>query len=93
MCIRDSTHTVQTLEKLRFEVLENPAYSPNLSPSDYHLFGHLKGQYILQKPRSEGSGAYVACCVAKKLFSEGIRKLVQHWAKCIGKQGDYVEKS
>ncbi|PNF15535.1 hypothetical protein B7P43_G16529, partial [Cryptotermes secundus] len=27
-----------------------------------------------------------------KTFSEGIRKLVQRWTKCVEKQGDYVEK-
>jgi len=25
-------------------------------------------------------------------FLEGIRKLVDRWAKCVAKQGDYVEK-
>ena len=28
----------------------------------------------------------------KTFFSEGIKKLVQRWKKCIEKQGDYVEK-
>jgi hypothetical protein len=28
----------------------------------------------------------------KTFFSEGIKKLVQQWKKCIEKQGDYVEK-
>ena len=32
-------HTLQTLVKLGFTVLEHPAYSPDLAPSDYHLFG------------------------------------------------------
>ena len=35
-------HTVETPKKLNFEVLEHPPYSPELSPSDYHLFGPLK---------------------------------------------------
>ena len=35
-------HTLQTLEKLGFTVLEHPAYSPDLAPSDYHIFVHLK---------------------------------------------------
>ena len=35
-------HTFQTLEKLGFMVLEHPAYSPDLVPSDYHLLVHLK---------------------------------------------------
>ena len=28
----------------------------------------------------------------KTFYSEGIKKLVQRWKKCTGKQGDYVEK-
>jgi hypothetical protein len=28
--------------KLGFEVLDHPAYSPDLVPSDYHLFGPLQ---------------------------------------------------
>jgi hypothetical protein len=28
----------------------------------------------------------------KTFFMEGICKLVDRWTKCIGKEGDYVEK-
>ena len=28
----------------------------------------------------------------KTFFSEGIKKLVQRWKKCVETQGDYVEK-
>jgi hypothetical protein len=28
----------------------------------------------------------------KTFFSEGIQKLVQHWTRHVGKQGDCVEK-
>ena len=34
--------TIETINKLGFEVLEHPAYSPDLAPSDYHLFAPLK---------------------------------------------------
>jgi len=37
-----ASHTVETINHLGFEVLEHPAYSPDLTPSDYHLFGPLK---------------------------------------------------
>ena len=38
----------------------------------------------------EGSGTCVARCSAKNIFfSEGIKKLVQRWKKCIEKQGCY----
>jgi hypothetical protein len=29
--------------KLKWDVLPYPPYSPDLSPSDYHLFGPMKG--------------------------------------------------
>ena len=34
--------TINTIRQLNWEVLEHPAYSPNLTPSDFHLFGPLK---------------------------------------------------
>ncbi|UYV79664.1 hypothetical protein LAZ67_18000215 [Cordylochernes scorpioides] len=37
-----SCKTVSTIIKLGFEVLEHPAFSPDLAPSDYSLFGLLK---------------------------------------------------
>jgi len=37
-----AAHTVETLQKLKFQVLAHPPYSPDLTPSDYHLFGPLK---------------------------------------------------
>ena len=33
--------TVQTLSELQYETLPHPPYSPDLSPTDYHLFRHL----------------------------------------------------
>ena len=35
-------HTDEMLQKLKFEVVAHPPYSPDLAPSDYHLFGPLK---------------------------------------------------
>jgi len=34
--------TVDTLHDLKFEVLKHPPYSPDLAPSDFHLFGPMK---------------------------------------------------
>jgi histone-lysine N-methyltransferase SETMAR len=34
--------TVETIQKLNFELLPHPVYSPDLAPSDYRLFGSLK---------------------------------------------------
>jgi hypothetical protein len=34
--------TLETLWKLKWEVMEHPAHSPDFVPSDFHLFGQLK---------------------------------------------------
>ena len=34
--------TINTILQLNWEVLEHPAYSPDLAPSDFHLFGPLR---------------------------------------------------
>jgi len=41
-CLHTAAHTLETLKQLKWEAMEHPAYSPNLVPSDFHLFGPLK---------------------------------------------------
>ena len=91
-----ASQTVETINHLGFEVLEHPAYSPDLAPSDYHLFGRLKNAL---RDRRFSMDIEVREAVHKRLrdqlktfFLEGIRKLVDRWTKCIEKEGDYVEK-
>ena len=93
---RTASHTVETINHLGFEVLEHPAYSPDLAPSDYHLFEPLKNSL---RGRRFSADKEVRKAVHKWLrdqlntfFLEGIRKLVDCWTKCIEKEGDYIEK-
>ena len=91
-----AAHTVEILQKLKFELLAQPLYSPDLAPSDYHLFGPLREalrgcRFTSVQELKEAVHAWLAA-QPKKFFSEGINKLVQWWKKCIEKQGDYVEK-
>jgi histone-lysine N-methyltransferase SETMAR len=34
--------TQQRIQELHWELIEHPPYSPDLTPSDFHLFGALK---------------------------------------------------
>jgi hypothetical protein len=44
-----AAHTVDTLGALKFEVLKQLPYSPDLAPSDFHLFGRMKEHLPGQK--------------------------------------------
>jgi len=41
-CPHTAAHTLETLKQLKWEAMEHPAYSSDLAPSDFHLFGPLK---------------------------------------------------
>lgn len=88
--------TIETVQKLKFEVLQHPAYSPDLAPSDYHLFGPLKDNL---RGRHFGTTNELKEAVhdflhnqPKSFYSSGIEKLINRWTKCIDNAGDYVEK-
>ena len=88
------SNTVETINHLGFEVLEHPAYSPDLAPSGYHLFGLLKNalrgrRFSTEKDVREAVHKWLHD--QTKTFLEGIRKLVDRWTKRVEK-GDYVEK-
>jgi len=67
-----------TLCALKFEVLKHPPYSLDLAPSDFHLFEPMKEHLRGQKFADD----------------DEVMEAVQSWlkAKCVAKQGDYVEK-
>jgi hypothetical protein len=91
-----ASHTLETLKKLKWEAMEHPAYSPDLAPSDFHLFGPLKE--ALRGRRFSGDDDVKAavhqwlCAQPKTFFFDGIKMLVGRWEKCITMQGYYTEK-
>jgi histone-lysine N-methyltransferase SETMAR len=76
--------------------MKHPAHSPDLAPSDFHLFGPLKealGGRIFQCDKDVKNTVHQLLCAQPKTFYyDGIKKLVGCWKKCAEKQGDYVEK-
>ncbi|GFV43189.1 mariner Mos1 transposase [Trichonephila clavipes] len=78
--------------EIRFELLDHPPYSPDLAPSDFFLFLHLK--IALRGERfssNEEAITFVNNCFAEKnsqYYLDGL----QRWGKCVELQGDYVQK-
>ena len=79
-----------------FEILDHPPYSPDLAPSDFHLFWNLKKPLRGRRfqDRNEIENAVIEWCNEQpgEFFLEGIRALQSRWRKCIELKGDYVEK-
>jgi len=88
--------TQKKLAYLGFQCLNHPPYSPDLGPSDYHLFSGLKKQL---KGRQLSSDAEVIPAAETWLDGQrsdfllsGLQKLEQQTKNYIEPCGDYVEK-
>lgn len=88
--------TMEQIEKMGWKLLPYPAYSPDLAPSDYHLFGFVKEQMRGQHYETrEDVQAAVRQCLRRagtEFYRKGIFKLAQRWEKCVQRNGDFVEK-
>ena len=79
-----------------YELLPHPAYSPDLAPSDYHLFSnlkkHLRGRHFHSDEDAKNWVENWFSEQDENFYLTGIRKLQERWEKCIAVHGDYVEK-
>ena len=77
---------------LKFEGLKHPPYSPDLAPSDFHLFGpmkkHLGCQTFADDEEVMAAVQSWLKVTLKSFFLKDFRKLVYRWNKCAAKQGD-----
>jgi histone-lysine N-methyltransferase SETMAR len=95
-CPHTAALMMATLLKLKWDVLRHPPYSPDLAPSDYHLFGPLNR--VCRGKRFRNNDEVIAAMQSwiheqpKTCFETGIKKLPERWHKCIEVNRDYIEK-
>ena len=81
---------------MNWEVLPHPPYSPDLAPSDFHLFGPMKrylgGKHFTDDDEVQENVRHWLLQQPTEFYAESIRKLVDRWDKCINVAGDYIEK-
>lgn len=82
--------------KCGFEELPHPPYSPDMAPSDYHLFRDLKKELRGQKFSNEEEIKEAVWAFFDNKTSEyyykGIKALYSRCEKCIEIRGYYIEK-
>ncbi|GBM24462.1 hypothetical protein AVEN_41107-1 [Araneus ventricosus] len=71
-------------------------YSPDLAPSDFHLFRHLK-HHLCGNHYNDDEDVKTAVTSwlseqAASFYEEGIQNLVVRYDKCLNKLGSFVEK-
>ena len=85
----------ETIEAFSWEILSHAAYSPDLAPSDYHLFASMGHALAEQRFTSyENVRKWLDDWFASKeqqFFWRGIHKLPDRWEKCIASNGQYFE--
>lgn len=79
-----------------FHQLDHPPYSPDLAPSDFHLFPYLKK--FLRGRHFANDEELIAAVNAwfevqpTAFYRAGIEGVAARWNKCFAYGGDYVEK-
>jgi histone-lysine N-methyltransferase SETMAR len=84
------------IKLFNWESFDHPPYSPDLAPSDYHLFTKMKVWLATQpfhtnKELMDGVNSRLHNLVAPS-FDEGLQKPASHYVKCLNVDGNYVEK-
>ncbi|KAG5310847.1 SETMR methyltransferase, partial [Acromyrmex insinuator] len=76
------------------KVLMHPPYSPDLAPSDYHLFRSLQnssdGKTLADKIAAENHLKKFFADNPQKFYMDGIMKLLEKWQKVIDNNGQYI---
>ncbi|KAF2348823.1 hypothetical protein FHG87_020422 [Trinorchestia longiramus] len=87
--------TVPKLTELGYETLPHPPYSPDLSPTDYHLFKHLStfldGKTFRSKQEVETTFKDFVASQTLNFYQQGINNQGVRWQRCIAAQGSHFD--
>ena len=92
---RTAKRVKETIETFSWEILAHAAYSPDLAPSNYHLFASLGDVLTEQRFTSyENVREWLDNWFDLKdeqVYWRGIHHLPERWGKCVNSNGDYFE--
>ena len=75
-------------------MIPHPPYSPDLAPSDYHLFrplqNHLNGKTFDSNEAVKNELIQFLAAKNQTFYESGIMKLTERWQKVIEDNGQYI---
>ena len=83
------------IRQTSFTELNHPAYSPDIAPTDYHMFSHLKK--FLRGKSFESDDEAIATVedylgdLDQDFFSQGISSLRDRWYRVVASGGQYIQ--
>ena len=91
-----AAQTQDRITSFKWEQMDPPPYSPDLAPSDFHLFLRLKkclgGKRFDDDDDLKDAVQKWLTSQAAAFYEEGIQKLVSRYDKCLNNGGEYVGK-
>lgn len=86
--------TLQKIKQFGWELLPHPPYSPDIAPSDYHLFRSMQ-HFLVGKKFNSNEAAKMAMheffdSRSENFYKAGIMKLYCKWSDIVEHNGDYV---
>ena len=82
-----STVAMAAIQKCRFQLVEDPPYSPDLAPSDYYLFPKLKnelgGHHFARDDDVVNAVDHSLMDQNGTVYTEGTCLLHDCWTKCV----------
>ncbi|GFV93594.1 mariner Mos1 transposase [Trichonephila clavipes] len=91
-----ANYTQELFNSFKWEVFSHPPFSPDLAPSDFHLFPRMKNWLATQRFDDDKELRVRVTewlrSQAEEFYDKGISKRIYRYDKCLNLFGDYVEK-
>jgi hypothetical protein len=85
---------LECFEKFRIRPIDHAPYSPDLAPSDFYLFGKLKGAFAGRELASTEELLLAMKDVTRSIERDELESVFNAWERrliqCIEEQGEYV---